>query len=319
MIYRSTNIFKDARRLLACVGIMFALHGCFTGVESTPKISYSDVKKENITISPEQKFLSDVAPQPPRDWKAGKKFFVSDDKINIMFLPPANGVTESLTGKEITFHEMRPFVNVTGNEITEIEFISPSGKSLVYRDNTPWGNLNEKTQLEVPFTIETSIVDSVYSQIIGKTLYANTPLWYTPDGSMAVNGLRYVELEVTDVKPGNEFYPLSVVFRPTDSERQFSMFMTIGNKPTSTRNFSTLFSFENPRVKYSYISDEIWRLIVHSRVRKGMTREECRLALGAPTTIGQRPAQGGMVEYWQYSDGIFLLFEDGGYLDYFRR
>ncbi len=305
--------------MIACAGFVAAMQGCFTGVESTPKISYSDVKKENIVQSAEQAFLADVQPEAPKDWRPGKKFYVSDPKIGIMFLPSANASAEELAGKEISFHAMRPFVDITGVEITEIEFVSPQGNRLIYRDNTPWKDIESKSRLDVPFTIEMSIVDSVRNQIVGKTYYANTPLWYTPDGSMAVNGLRHVPVEVVDVRPGNDFYPLSVVFRPTDTDRQYSMFMTIGDKPTSTRNFCTLFSFDNPRVKYAYISNDVWNLIMHSRVQKGMTREECRLALGAPTTIGQRPAQGGMVEYWQYSDGIFLLFGDGGYLEYFRR
>lgn len=42
-----------------------------------------------------------------------------------------------------------------------------------------------------------------------------------------------------------------------------------------------------------------------------MTRDECRLALGAPATTG-------MVEFWQYSDGIYLLFEEN-ILTRFRR
>ncbi len=315
----SISTIRGSLRTIMCAGFAAAMQGCFTGVESTPKISYSDVRKENIVQTAEQSFLSDVRPEAPKDWQPGKKFYVSDKKIGIMFMPSSDATSEDLAGKEIAYHDMRPFVNVTGDEITEIEFVSPLGKRLIYRDNTPWKDVMSKAQLEVPFTIEMSVVDSVRNQIAGKTYYANTPLWYTPDGTQAVNGLRHVPIEVVDVRPGNEFYPLSVVFRPADSERLFSMFMTIGNKPTSTRNFCTLFSFDNPREKYSYISNEVWNLIMHSRVRKGMTREECRLALGAPTTIGQRPSQGGMVEYWQYSDGIFLLFEDGGYLDYFRR
>lgn len=302
-----------------CAGFVAAMQGCFTGVESTPKISYSDVKKENITLTPEQTFLADVKPEAPSQWRPGKRFYVTDPKIGIMFLPSATPSAEELAGKEISYHAMRPFVNVAGEEITEIEFVSPQGNRLIYRDNTPWKDIESRSRLDVPFTIEMSVVDSVRHQIVGKTYYANTPLWYTPDGSAAVNGLRHVAIEVVDVKPGNEFYPLSVVFHPTDTDRQFSMFMTIGDKQTSTRNFCTLFSFDNPRVKYNYITDDVWNLIIHSRVQKGMTREECRLALGAPTTIGQRPAQGGMVEYWQYSDGIFLLFGDGGFLDYFRR
>ena len=49
-----------------------------------------------------------------------------------------------------------------------------------------------------------------------------------------------------------------------------------------------------------------------------MTREECRLALGAPTTLRRIPTYGGMRENWQYSDGVYLYFDDG-YLTQYRQ
>ena len=48
-----------------------------------------------------------------------------------------------------------------------------------------------------------------------------------------------------------------------------------------------------------------------------MTRDECRLALGAPPEVLRTPSYGGMREVWSYSDGVFLIFEDG-YLTRFR-
>ncbi len=59
-------------------------------------------------------------------------------------------------------------------------------------------------------------------------------------------------------------------------------------------------------------------MIVCSRVRAGMTRDECRLALGQPTDILRIPTNGGMQERWTYSDGIYLVFDDG-FLTRYRR
>ncbi|MDE6397581.1 MAG: hypothetical protein K2K84_09950, partial [Muribaculaceae bacterium] len=87
--------------------------------------------------------------------------------------------------------------------------------------------------------------------------------------------------------------------------------ITLGHETTSLRNFDTQFSSENPRKKYPRITDEVWDLIQHSRVRNGMTPDECRLALGAPDSYRRVPTTAGMVEYWSYYNGSFLTFEDG--------
>lgn len=297
-----------------------AMAGCFTGVESTPKITYSDVKRANAGThtSAEQAFLSEVAPQPPAQWQPGKKFYVADPKASIVFSSQAD--MSGIAGQEVALHAIRPVTSVTGEEVTEIEFVTPSGESLFYRDNLPYADVADRKQLEVPFTIEMSIVDDVRKQIDGKKYFIVTPHWYSADGSQAVNGLRYVQAEVVGVAPGNAIYPVRVVFHPLDGQPDelYSLYMTVGNSRTSTRNFFTLFTFKNPRDQYPRMDDETWDLITHSRVKLGMTRDECRLALGAPQTVGQRPTTAGMVEYWSYSDGVYLLFEEG-YLSYFRK
>ena len=61
---------------------------CFTGIESTPRISAGDVRKRDAaTLTPEQQFLGDISAEPPASWTAGKRFFVTDDKISIIFAP----------------------------------------------------------------------------------------------------------------------------------------------------------------------------------------------------------------------------------------
>ena len=63
---------------------------CFTGIESTPKITASDVKKQNIPVKEEDSFLSEIKPQPFSEWEKGKRFYVSDDKFSLLTLPPAS-------------------------------------------------------------------------------------------------------------------------------------------------------------------------------------------------------------------------------------
>ena len=87
--------------------------------------------------------------------------------------------------------------------------------------------------------------------------------------------------------------------------------MTVGADRAATRNFSTVFNFDDPRKRYPQISDETWELIINSKVREGMTRDECRLALGAPNSYRTIPVINAVVEQWNYDDGIYLIFEDG--------
>lgn len=302
--------------------IIFALvlvsHSCFTGVESTPRISASDVKKEKIKTTPEQQYLSDLLPQPPSLWSAGKQFFVTDPKISIIFTSQSSADRDNIAGSNIAFQRMYPVISVTGEEVTEFEFVSPHGGHLFYRDNTPFDQISARQQLEIPFTIEQDLVQQARQRLTGKEYYITSPLWYLADGSKSINGLRHIPVEVIDVMPGNDAFPLRVVFKPEGSAVNYSVYMSVGKSRASTRNFHTIFAFENPRKRYPDITDDHWQLIMHSQVAEGMTRDECRLALGSPQTIGQRPAIAGMVEYWSYSDGIYLLFEEG-YLTFFRR
>lgn len=50
------------------------LSGCFTGVEYTPTVSHRDVRKENITTTPEDTFLLHVADEGLAEWKPGRGF-----------------------------------------------------------------------------------------------------------------------------------------------------------------------------------------------------------------------------------------------------
>lgn len=147
--------------------------------------------------------------------------------------------------------------------------------------------------------------------MIGRTYYITTPNWIDLESGKHDKGLRHVAVEIVDVQPGTWNYPIKVVFVPKDSDVPHYVLMTIGDKRSSTQNFDTLFSFDNPRTKYPYIEDDVWQLIMNSKVKRGMSKDECRLALGTPSTRGQFPTTAGMAEYWSYAEGIYLLFEDG--------
>ncbi|MDE6400707.1 MAG: hypothetical protein K2L68_07600, partial [Muribaculaceae bacterium] len=59
------------------------------------------------------------------------------------------------------------------------------------------------------------------------------------------------------------------------------------------------------------IEDDVWQLICSSKVRTGMTKDECRLALGNPKEVDSGHDYTQTLDLWHYSDGAVLWFEDG--------
>lgn len=290
------------------------LSGCFTGVESTPKITGAEVKKERVTISPEDNYLTGVSDSPLSEWERGKRFVVTDDKIKLIF--GATAPAESLTGKEITFTDATESTGITGGNVTDLSFTTPTGAVVEYRINQPLKELSDKPSLSVPFTIQQSMVEQARELLNGKRLYILTRSW-RDDNDNSVGGRQFVPVTIDSVSPGNSIYPIKVSF--TDEHRmQGRMFITPGDKKSSPRTFSTVFSFDDPRKKYPDISPENWDLIIRGRVGVGMTREECRLALGSPKEIDRAANNSYLREVWLYENGIYLVFEDG-LLKFYRR
>jgi hypothetical protein len=299
------------------------LSGCFTGVESTPRITASDVKKQKISETAEQRLLANVKAEAPSTWQQGKCFRVTDDKISIIFSSKSTH-TDSLAGKDIYFQQFLADTTFTGKEATDIILTDRHGSYLSYRVNLDREELVNRDRLEIPFTVETSIVQQVDSILKGNTYYIISPLWYNQSAS-AINGIRHVAVKIESVEAGNHVYPLAVNFKLIDEtpdktalsklsldySTSYKVYMTLGNDRSSTRNFDTLFAFDNPRHKYPNIATDTWQLIIQSKVAIGMSRDECKLALGAPRQIEKVPTSSAMLERWSYDDGIFLIFEDG--------
>ena len=293
-----------------CVLFSTALVSCFTGVESTPKITAKDVRKRHATQTPEEAYTADVAGQPTAEWKAGKKWRVTDDRIGLVFQPLRSGVYASgLAGKDIELDSICPVTGITGERETQIVLHAPDGTPLIFRSSVTYDDFMRRKTFDIPFAVEQSLVDNMRALLAGNKYYILVSRRQDAAGRDTA-GLRYMPVTVLDVVPGDELRPLRVLFRGDDGKTE-SLMMTCGSGRTATRNFATLFAFDDPRRRYPTITDPVWDLIKHSRVRQDMTREECRLALGAPDEYTQVPSTGGMVELWKYDNGMYLRFDDG--------
>ncbi|MBR5898618.1 MAG: hypothetical protein IKZ14_04030 [Muribaculaceae bacterium] len=297
------------KRLLS-VGLLIvavmSLAGCFTGVESTPKITLDDVKREKVTYSAEQAFLADVAGQPFASWTAGKEFYVTDNKINLIFGATVTA-QDSLAGKILTYERGNVVTSMLGDSVVELVFAN-SGREYVYRTGATLAELNQRKSVDVPFAIEMSMVNDVRQLVTGLKCYVLTSVWY--DGNDGVTYQRkYVPVTITDAQPGNHVYPVKLAF-DDDCGGRYHMFLNMSESVKAPRSFATQFSFKDPHLRYSDIDDDVWENIVNGRVELGMTRDECRLSLGAPTSIDRQPGYNGVGELWLYDNGTYLRFHD---------
>jgi len=256
----------------------------------------------------EDTFLAHIVDEPLGDWKPGKRFYVTDDKIRLIFGASAS-VRDSLGGSVLRFKEVREAPSITGTSVTDLVFSSPEGRDFVYRISRPLKSVKEQKSLSIPFTIQESLVDSVRTRMQGRRLYVLTRTW-RDDNDNSVGGRQFVAVSVDSVTPGNDIYPVKVSF--TDDEgKSARIFLHPGPRGHTPRSFPALFSFSDPRLRYPSVSDETWQRIINGKVAPEMTREECRLAIGAPKEIDRGTSNSYLREIWLYDNGIYLVFMDG--------
>ncbi len=295
-------------RLLILVPV-FALSSCFTGIESTPKITASDVKRQQVSATEEDEFLSGVNPQPILDWEKGKRFYVTDDKIVLAFEPSKN---PPKGGEYIYFDRYQPVTSLTGTEDTEIIFSGSSGEEYVYRVSSSPKELENRHKVDVPFTIDMDVVDATSKLLLNKKLYLRASVRYDKNGN-SYNGIKFVPVTIEAVLPGNVVYQVMVKFVTDDDshKEEAYLYLNVGDAGRSTRNFASLFYLNDPHLKYPYITDDVWENIRRGQVAQYMTREECKLSLGAPASVSRRNAISSIQELWSYPNGNYLIFEDG--------
>ena len=284
------------------------LQGCFfTGVESTPRITGRDVKREVAPPTAEDTYLASVSDAPFSAWERGKRFVVTDPRISRIF--GATAPAGSLEGQVISYDSVTEAAGVTGGTVTDLAFVAPDGTRLVYRVNRPLERLLTDSVTEIPFTIQQSVIEDARKMMEGKEYYILTSSW-RDDADTPVDGRKFIPVVIDSVSPGNALFPIKVAFTDGDGHSA-RVFIHPGAKGTAPRTFSRVFSFTNPRLRYQHIAPEHWQLIIDGRVTEGMTTEACRLALGTPKEVERGATNSVIREVWLYENGVYLLFEDG--------
>lgn len=284
------------------------LTGCFTGVESTPKITDKDARRQHVTTTDEQRFLSDVSPAKFGEWGVGKQWLVTGDKMRLVMSTDAPSDHELAIGDTLSLSSINQVPGITGEASTVVTLTDTHGYRYDYRIDRPAEAIADRL-ITIPFTIDLGMVAQVDSIMRGHSYYTITRLWLDSAGQ-AVTGKKFVPVTVTSVTAGNDVYPLRVNFTDTQGSH-WSVYMSLGSTHTSMRNFDALFTFTDPALRYKHITPEHWVLIIDGEIAEDMTREECRLSLGPPKSIDTLPGYGGVTEQWVYDDGRYLIFHDG--------
>lgn len=309
-------ILKKTAAILSFV-LLLLLSGCFTGVESTPRISNADVRRETkndgrVFSEHEEKIASRIVSPPPAQWRRGERFIVCDPKISHTFNSTPGNILPA-EGDTIVFVGFENVRNIMGQSATNVKLVSERGDTLTYRIDAPVENILERKSLDIPFTISLRMAERADSILKGTRAYVTTAYRYNSSDGKRIERRRFQPVTISSVKSGNVELPLRVFFKEkgNGADEEFFLWMTPGASRTSTRNFPALFSLSDPREKYPAITDEVWNAITMSRVIPDMTKQECRLALGSPSEVIRGHSYSSVYERWIYQDGINLIFEDG--------
>lgn len=296
-----------------------ALSSCFTGVESTKKVTMTRAEKKAVQPSAEEELISVLQGKPLAAWRQNSTFTLASDRVALVFDPADVAcIPDSMfrTGEKLTFDGVSIAPTVAGNDEVVLRFLF-NGHPLHYQTGKrPEEALTDLLSTQLPMMIDDDIVSRADSLLQGRTLFTRSLLWYDAEGERA-EGRKYVPVEIVSVTPGRDSFPLLIRFRPQTNGDEpnrhlnYYMYMSLAESGADSRPFAALFSLDNPRKRYGSTTDANWELICSGQVGNGMTKEECRLSLGNPTeTIGGHDRM-KTIEIWRYDDGRVLRFEDG--------
>ncbi len=313
------NLAKHPCHVVMGALLCVLFSACGTGIEVTEHVTDKDVQRVlDKGIGHEAVVTLEAYRDSLAAWERGKRFWVADDQVKEL-LAYASGYdkdTLHLAGRVLIYQgwsESGPFDS--RRLYLDLED-SKTGDTYHYHA----GKFEEARRpgFTFPMLIDLDMVSHVSRQLMGKEFYIRTSIWYDRLSEQMLDGRHFIKVRIDSVLPGNAVLPLRVLFTTVDTRDKAMVWMNDNSSTMLGRDFDALFSVANPRESYPTITDANWERITRGQVVEGMTKEECRLALGSPKRINENPDQGGMREYWYYDGGSYLYFVDG-LLNQFRR
>jgi hypothetical protein len=315
--YRTSGIKLTRTLMEALAAFLFLLlfQSCFTGIESTPKITYKDVKKEQIQESAEQVYAKEFQTVDFNQWQPGRRFLVADEKGKLYYSPCVGRYNEAALGDTLVYCGVSEVPSIVGGKAAEIVFVNSKnyGDTLIYRPGISADQLAERSSVMLPFVVDIDMVELARRKLLGKELYTRTDRWISESGS-TIKGRKFLKVKITAVDSYTETYPYLISFSSAeggDEKGSLMMSTTSVDDTPALRGFQDLFYLSNPRDNYPLITDHNWELIREGQVEEGMTTQEASLSLGTPREVDRRHDQSFAYERWSYSEGVYLIFEDG--------
>lgn len=306
------KLFPYSRLLFLCLLI-------FLSVPETEAAGWLKGKDKNVEDaepeSAEMQFMkANFSPENCTRWQPGRLFVYIPEKLNIMFRPfdpQAADTVSSYRNKPFRFDGIAE-ETIFGDKYDANLIFESGGLKYRYETGKTYREIADSAYRPLlPGLVPLDEIDKANELLKGRTLYIRTSNWYNAAGEK-IAGKKLVPVRVVRVKPGNEVYPHRIFFTGPGGE-EASVFTSLSPVSTAGQfiSFDRLFRFENPRLRYKNITDEVWEAITEGKVKKGMTKEECRLSLGRPNDATEIPTYGGLKEQWFYQNGTYLFFEEG--------
>lgn len=269
-------------------------------------------EQRQMQRSEEQIFADAVKGTPLSDWEIGKNFMASSGRTPLVFDPTDveyDPDDKTFEGRILEYQGYETRMTPDLKDECVILF-SDSGKT--YRYHT--GKATQVALMEIdssklPLLYDLQLIYDWEKKLDGLTIWTKSPLWYDHEGNRR-SGLKYAKAVISDVTPAVGSFPMNVKINLPDGDTAY-LNMNYTADTADSRNFAALFYLSDPKAKYPNIADENWKLIQQGKICVGMTKEECRLALGNPDDVdaGKTPSQ--TMDLWKYGDGIYLMFTDG--------
>lgn len=265
--------------------------------------------------TPEEKMMEDLRAPLLKDWEQGKTFLISDNRIVLVF-DTYNGVNseDSLVGKVIRFEGVTTKAT-PGNDDEAVIVFSNGTDKLAYSTGKSMAVADTMiSSMDLPMLIDLQLVDHARELLMGKKVWTRSQLWYDLNEDK-IEGRKFVPIQINAVEPGNMIFPVKLTIKD-ENGNDAVLFMNIGKVGMESRTFQNLFSLSDPKERYADIREDVWKLIQRGKVKQGMTKLECKLALGNPDDVNAGHDWNSTIDIWQYTNGAFLRFQDGLLVDF---
>lgn len=271
-------------------------------------------ESDSDIVSAEQSFMiQNFKESSLNEWESGKEFVCVVDELPTL-LEPRIGIKEDYSdfkGTRLRYKGLEESQTWTGTE-SFVVYEDNNGSEFIYRIKKPVAEILSSNFLPLlPELVSTEYIALADSLLKGETLYIKTSNWYSINET-EIRGRRLIPVTIEEVIAGNKIFPLAIKFKTNNGEEAIVYTtMSASQYMSQYSTFDKLFTFTNPRDKYSQINDEVWQLITLSKVKEGMTKNECQISLGLPDEVSQIPEYSGLRERWIYRTGTYLEFKDG--------